>query len=87
MKKVKTSNVVLVIIGIMLLTYVVKMIQIFEMYGSTPDTLTMCVFALFTGECGILGWIKTAKVRTQERQWQQEDYEKMKAEQEKMRNQ
>ena len=47
--------------------------ELFKQYGMVPDTLVTCVFAALTGECGVMGWIKTSKVKHQERRWQKED--------------
>ena len=41
--------------------------------GMIPDTLCTCVFAALFGECGAMAFIKTAKERRQDREWQQED--------------
>ena len=60
-KKIGTMDVILIIIGIALLVFTITMIIVFLDMGSVPDTLITCVFATFTGECGILGWIKTTK--------------------------
>ena len=47
--------------------------ELFKQYGMVPDTLVTCAFAALTGECGVMGWIKTSKVKHQERRWQKED--------------
>ena len=57
----KTMDVILVIIGVFLLLFTVAMIVVFIVCGSVPDTLITCVFAALGGECGVMGWIKTAK--------------------------
>jgi len=72
-KHIPVMNVVLIVIGISLLVFTVRMIQLFEIYGSIPDTLVTCVFAALAGECGIMGWIKTSKDRKRERNWELED--------------
>lgn len=82
----KTSNIVLVIVGILTLIFTVVMICLFVLYQSVPNQLIVCWFSMVGGECGILGWIKTAKVKNLERQNQLEDYERMKKEQEEQRN-
>lgn len=68
-----TMNLILVLIGAALLTFTVAMIGLFKSYGSIPDTLVSCVFAVLGGECGVMGWIKTTKEKARDRQWAQED--------------
>lgn len=72
-KKIGTMDLILIIIGVVLLVFVIYMIKLFREYGTIPDTLVTCVFALCSGECGIMGWIKTTKDRKQERKWELED--------------
>lgn len=69
----KTMDKILIIIGVTLLAFTVAMIWIFTRYGSIPDTLVTCVFAILGGECGVMGWIKTNKDRSKDRVWQLED--------------
>ena len=57
----KTMDVILVLIGVFLLIFTVTMIVVFVFCGTVPDTLITCVFAALGGECGVMGWIKTAK--------------------------
>ena len=82
----KTSNIVLVIVGLLTVLFTVEMIHCFHLYQSVPNQLIICWFTACTGEAGILGWIKTAKVKIIERQQQLEDYKRMKQEQEEQRN-
>lgn len=86
MKTGKTSNVVLVIVCALLIIFTIKMIWIFEHQGNIPNTLVGCVFSAAAGEAGVLGWIKTAKVKNIDRQIQLEDYERYKKEQEERKN-
>lgn len=79
-RSIKVMNLILVIVGISLLVFTVVMIQIFQMYGSVPDTLVTCVYATLGGECGIMGWIKTTKDRTRERKWEKQDQREAKEE-------
>lgn len=72
-KSMKTTNKILIILGIILTAFTIKMINVFEHQGMIPDTLVTCVFAALTGELGILGWIRTTKERQKERNWQLED--------------
>ena len=45
-----------------------------------PDTLITCFYSAMAGECGVMGWIKTAKVRNQDRKWTEEDLNRLKNE-------
>lgn len=76
--KICKMDIILLIVGIILLSFTITMIIIYVITGAVPDTLVTCVFATLTGECGILGWIKTTKERRQERKWQLEDEERNK---------
>ncbi len=60
-KKIKTMDVILIIVGIAMLIFTIAMIWIFVVFGSVPDTLITCVFAFLGGECGVMGWIQTNK--------------------------
>lgn len=71
--RIGTMNLILLIMGVMLFLFTRKMIEMFETYQSTPDTLISCVFALCGGECGVMGWIKNSKERYRDRMWEQED--------------
>ena len=66
-------NVILMILGVALVAFTVAMIRLFREYGAVPDTLVASVFAALGGECGIMGWIKTSKERSQARKWELED--------------
>lgn len=68
-----TMNFILLVLGAMLFWFTVTMIDLFREYGSVPDTLVNCVFIALTGECGVMGWIKTSKVKHREREWMKED--------------
>lgn len=72
-KKIKTMDLILIIIGVFLFAFTVYMVILFKEYGMVPDTLITCVFASLAGECGIMGWIKTSKERKRERKWELED--------------
>jgi hypothetical protein len=65
----KTMDFILIIVGIAILVFTVAMIWIYLITGGIPDTLVTCFFVACTGECGFMGWIKTAKTRYQEREW------------------
>ena len=77
MKK-KTMDIILIIIGLTTLLFTLTMIWIYLLTGGIPDTLCTCFFVACTGECGFMGWIKAAKVRYQEHEWQLENEERQK---------
>ena len=60
-KKAGVMNIALIILLIITLIFTGIMIYLFMQYQAVPDTLITCFFAVAGGECGILGWIKTAK--------------------------
>lgn len=70
---IKTMDLILILIGILLVIFTIYMILLFREYGTIPDTLVACVFTSLAGECGIMGWIKTTKERNKERKWEKED--------------
>lgn len=74
-KKIRTMDLVLIVVAISLVAFTICMIHIFKTQGFIPDTLVTCVFATLGGECGVCGWIKTTKERNQQREWQLEDRE------------
>ena len=69
-KKAKfgTMDFILVVVGIALTVFTVEMIRIYREFGSEPTTLETCVFGALSGECGIMGWIKTTKEKYKERE-------------------
>ena len=60
-KKAGVMNIALIILLIITLVFTGIMIYLFMQYQAVPDTLITCFFAVAGGECGVLGWIKTAK--------------------------
>lgn len=72
-KKIRTMDVILVVIAVALVAFTLEMIAIFKETGMIPDTLCTCVFAALGGECGAMAWIKTSKDRKQDRRWIRED--------------
>lgn len=72
MKK-KTMDFILIIVGISVLIFTIAMIWLYLLTGGIPDTLCTCFFVACTGECGFMGWIKTAKTRFQEHEWDLEE--------------
>lgn len=73
--KIGVMDVILIIVGILMLAFTLKMINVFEKQGAVPDTLITCFFALMGGECGIMGWIKTSKERHRARREESKDDE------------
>lgn len=72
-KEKRTMDFILVVVGILLISFTIAMIILFKKYGSVPDTLVTCVFAALAGECGVMGIIKTTKIRYEDRKWFIED--------------
>ena len=72
MKKIsnRTMDFILVLIGLAVLVFSIVMIKLYLLTGAIPDTLCTCFFVACTGECGFMGWIKSAKVRYEDREWQ-----------------
>lgn len=75
-KKLKTMDIILVVVALALVTFTLEMIAIFKETGTIPDTLCTCVFAALGGECGAMAWIKTTKERKKDREWQREDQDR-----------
>ena len=75
-KKLRTMDVILVVVAVALTAFTLEMIIIFKNTGAIPDTLCTCVFAALGGECGAMAWIKTTKERKKEREWQREDQDR-----------
>ena len=71
----KTSNKILVVLGLGLLLFTILMIVIFIIKDSVPDTLITCVFAACTGEFSVLGWIKTTKEKNKNNDEQEGGFE------------
>ena len=69
MKK-KTMDFILIIVGASVVVFTAIMIWLYLLTGAIPDTLCTCFFVACTGECGFMGWIKTAKTRYQDHEWQ-----------------
>lgn len=77
-KEKRTMDFILIIVGILLVSFTIAMIILFQKYGSVPDTLITCVFAALAGECGVMGWIKTTKEKNKDREWLLEDIKRNK---------
>lgn len=74
-KKLKTMDVALVVLLLVMLTFTSVMIWIFLKVGSVPDSLVTAVFAVCGGECGVMGWIKTTKDKINEKKEKKENDE------------
>lgn len=72
-KAVTKSDVSLIIVLVMLIAFVLKMIQLYEVTGGVPEVLCASVIALFGFECGCLGKIYEVKKKYREREWEKED--------------
>ena len=75
-KQIRTMDVILVVVAVLLIAFTIEMIKIFRETGMIPDTLCTCVFAALGGECGAMAWIKTSKERRQDRKWIREDQDR-----------
>ena len=63
MKKIKFSNIVLIVVCVLLIAFVMRVFTLIETTGYEPSTLITAVFAAALGEFGILGWIKNVKTK------------------------
>ena len=61
--KIKTSKIVLLVIGGLLIAFVLKMIQLYETTGGIPDTLVSCVLGTGVLELAFTAWITVSKVK------------------------
>lgn len=61
--KIKTSKIVLLVIGCLLIAFVVKMIDLYEKTGGVPDTLVSCVLGGGLAELALTAWITVSKVK------------------------
>lgn len=73
--KLKTSNTVLIVLGVFLLAFIITMIITFWVKGSTPDTLIQYVLGAGGVETLALAIIKVAKVFVGEKVSLQNDVE------------
>lgn len=63
LNKPKTSNVVLIVLGLFILAFVVAMIVIYCKFQSVPDTLIQYVLGAGGLESLALAFIKISKIR------------------------
>ncbi|WP_409968741.1 hypothetical protein RFF05_01875 [Bengtsoniella intestinalis] len=57
----KVMNLALLVVAVVLIAYTTTALYLFYTTSAEPSTLTTCVFAVCGCECGVMGWIKTAK--------------------------
>lgn len=62
-KKIKTSNIALIFVAIILVIFTGLMIITYNRVGGVPDTLVVSVFACLGTETGMLAWIRNSKLR------------------------
>ena len=61
--KIKTSKLILAILGGLLVAFVLKMINLYETTGGVPDTLVSCVLGGGLAELALTAWITVSKVK------------------------
>lgn len=71
----KTMDIILIIIGVLLLAFTVTMIVVFWHKGAVPDTLITMFFGCLGTECGVMGWIKNVKEKQAKQKNKEEDEE------------
>lgn len=76
-KKIKTLDIILICVFGYMIFLNWKMIQLFQVTGSAPETAWCALIAALIGECGICGWIRVSKDRNRERKWEKEDQKKI----------
>lgn len=61
--KIKTSKIILLTLGALLIAFVIKMIDLYEKTGGVPDTLISCVLGGGVAELAFTAWITVSKVK------------------------
>ena len=61
-KKISTSSVVLIVLGVFMVAFITAMTVIYCVKGSTPDTLIQCVMGGGGFEAFLLAGIRVSKV-------------------------
>lgn len=74
-----TSNKALIICCILIVIFTTIMILLFDHHKAVPDSLIYCFYGAMTGEAGVLGWIKTSKIKNVEYEREKAAYERMMA--------
>ena len=62
-KKIKFSNVMVILVAILLILFTLRILDIVERGLMEPSSLIAAVFAAGLGEFGILGYIKGTKIK------------------------
>jgi hypothetical protein len=70
----KTSNIILAIIGLFILAFITAMVVVFCVYGSTPDTLIQYTLGAGGVEVVLLAAIKISKVVKGEKDDEDDEY-------------
>ena len=66
-KKLRTSNIVLITLGIFIMAFIISMEVIFCIYGSVPDTLIQYTLGAGGVEAFVLAAIRISKVMVGEK--------------------
>ena len=61
--KIKTSKIILLVLGGLMIAFVLKMIDLYETTGGIPDTLVQCVLGTGVLELAFTAWITVSKVK------------------------
>ena len=61
--KIKTSKIILLVLGGLLIAFVLKMIELYETTGGIPNTLVQCVLGTGVLELAFTAWITVSKVK------------------------
>lgn len=61
--KIKTSKIILLVLGGLLIAFVLKMIDLYETTGGVPDTLVSSVLGGGLAELALTAWITVSKVK------------------------
>lgn len=68
LQRIGTLNVILVCVFAYMILFNQQMITLYERCGSAPESAWCALIAALIGECGICGWIKTSKLRSNQTQ-------------------
>lgn len=77
--ELSTSTKAVIVCCILLIIFTATMISMFNKHDHVPDSLVYCFYGALTGEAGVLGWIKTAKIKNVEYEREKAAYERMMA--------
>lgn len=68
-----TMDKILVGMAVLIIIFIVTMVVTYWVKGGVPGELIAGVFAMCTGEAGVMGLIQTSKNRIRERKYELED--------------